>query len=256
MEIRMGQLKNHLKLEGITQEKRMVTSFNIKGKECTFSGEPDLEDKNLNKIFMDTNKSRIIDYKSQLTGGYKSRYKKKDGYTKQLNSYNMLSAIVNNYIYESLWDCWIMPDWRMYNTKKLNYPYAPIIMEEMPLMDVAKVEAAIIAKITKIESLMTDKIDEWKKLPYCSKKNRWQDPPLYKVYKLNKNGDQPKTIKAVAHGNCETMEQAIMLKASKKEPKEYDIKFYPSEPVRCKGWCELGSCGLCDAMKQWKDGNL
>ena len=126
-------------------------------------------------------------------------------------------------------------------------------MDEVDLYDVEFVRDKIITLISKFEKAKTIPYQE---VPYCNKQTRWQDDPIWKVYKLNKNGSEPKQIRAVSGGNCASEEEALMLIASKKEPDMYRIKYCESKPEHCINYCLVAKCGLCDYAERWEKGTL
>ena len=143
----------------------------------------------------------------------------------------------------------IITDWRQWEAVNHGYPESMFMTVEVPKMSKEEVEQYIFDRISYLEQWKDKPIEE---MPYCDASNRWSTKKIYKVFKLNKDGSIPKTIKAIAGGNCTSEEDANSLMQSKGIT-THSMKVYQGGSVRCRDYCELAKEGLCDYLTKYPE---
>jgi hypothetical protein len=88
----------------------------------------------------------------------------------------------------------------------------------------------------------------------CSEENRWQDPPKWRIVKLNKDKTIPAKVRAVPGGVFDNESEAIACLIQKGD--DYTIVKTDSLPRRCMEFCEIAKSGMCNYVNTLASDNL
>lgn len=197
----------------------------------------------------------LDDYKTPKTGSLK--YGKGD-YHAQLN---ILAYIwrKNGRKVTSLWNIYLLlKDWNPQYVREDDpdheYPKSWIVKDPIPMWSDEKCMEYLTERLTKHylnESRPDDDLD------HCDDEELWRSDPLYKVYKLEEDGQRQKTAKyngpskEIAQQTMEALSEAEKKKiidknGEKKKPKpesdlvfpKYELVELPSSPRRC-AFCDV-----------------
>lgn len=199
---------------------------------------------------------KIRDYK--VTKAEAMLYDDKDEHVQQLN---LLAALfrLNGHPVEELELVFVF---RNHDPRKYveggRYPKEAVMVSPVPVWDYERAEQFLRDRVRlHIEASKTKDED----LAECTDKERWQGPPLYKVYKLNPDGSRQMKAKATvetklgaedwldahleeleaAHNEREAKRIAKLVKAQDPKPferPEFEIVELPGKPIKCF-FCEI-----------------
>lgn len=221
-------------------EKRLYTEVEVNGKKIVLTGEYDC---------FDIKEDSLDDYKTTVSGGWKKKEDKLPKYFKQVNVYRYLMWKNGIKTPSKMRIIFIITDWRQWETVNHGYPQSMFMTVEVPKMSKDEIEQYIFERISYLEQWKNKAIEE---MPYCDVLNRWNTKKIYKVFKLNKDGSVPKTIKAITGGNCASEEDANSL-IQNKGVTTHSMKVYQGGSTRCKSYCDLAKEGLCDYLIKYPE---
>lgn len=225
-------------------EKRLFLNIMVNGEPVKISGAFDV-------YHIDS--ETLYDHKTTKAGGWKMRHKKMAAYGQQVNIYRLLMKL--NKVAEpmNLAIIFMIKGWDEIDSYSPGYPPCQFMLEPVSVMEYDEVVGLIRSKIIELESYKDMELSE---MPYCEPHQRWEDPPTYKVCKLDKNGNiplRPRAVprsKTVAKSVFDTEEEAVKLK--QKLGSEYFWTEVGGEPKRCLKHCKLAKAGICDFGERYK----
>jgi hypothetical protein len=148
----------------------------------------------------------------------------KADWTYQLNIYAHLLETVKKIPVTKLSIVAIVRDWTARDTKRENYPQAPIVTIPIQLWSPEEREAFIQARLTAHSSAMFEAETDGA-LPECTPDEMWERPSTWAIKK--EGGVRAKSV----HSTKEEAELNLT--------KGYNIEHRPGERVRCANYCQV-----------------
>lgn len=186
---------------------------------------------------------QIRDYKT--TKAYKIIKGDYSQWEQQLNIYAYLCAI-NGLVVDNLCVYAIILDWKQQETRKQNYPQAPIVKIPLRLWSFEEQDAFVRDRVHLLENAKELSDEDLMKVCPCSDAERWADIKDHAVMKVGSD----RAVKS-----CSTQgEAAQSLSEYQARGKQgYYIKTRYSPPTRCLHHC--ASSPVCLQFKQYQKEN-
>lgn len=188
----------------------------------------------------------LYDYKSMKAGGWKWRESKIPPYSQQVNIYRLLMKLNNMANPQRLMLVFIIKGWNELDAKSHDYPPRPYMQHEINILPDHEIIRIIREKIQQLEAFQDTPTEE---IPYCSKEQRWESDPIWKICKKKADGTIPIRPRAIPHGKFESLDAAEHVMRKKSD--DYFIHEESGMPKRCFKFCEVHKAGFCDWPEQW-----
>jgi len=190
----------------------------------------------------------LYDYKTTSAGGWKMRHKKMIQYSQQVNIYRILMKLNSYEDPQSIKIIFFVKGWNQIDAYSHDYPRSRFMEENVEKLSDEQVITLIKEKIS---ILLQSSTTPYAEIPYCSPEQRWEDPPVWKVCKLDFKGKEPVRPRAVPKGifiEHESAENFLKVKG-----KGYFIREFGGKPVRCLKYCQVGKTGICNFLKEYEE---
>ena len=198
-----------------------------------FHGQMDLYEPDSEKMF---------DFK--YTSPKSMMYEVKESYIFQLNVLAILAEMTMGIIPKVLCDTFIMKDWKKDDCIKLKdrgYPDRAIVVAPQPVWNKITTKKLMV-KYAK-EHYRSQFIKNDNELPFCTRTQRWQNDPVYKLYKRTQAGHISKNA-CRSSNDREELHDYIQTELAGLSEEDYEIKTIEAKPSRCIGYCSVS--GLCN----------